>query len=65
MPLLTRPLVPLLERARQAQEESEVRRDHALSLAYRAAMLRDDAAALRAQAQQVRRRMRACRPPVA
>jgi hypothetical protein len=65
MPLLTRPPVLLLERARQAQDDAEILRDHALSLAYRAAVLREEAAALRAQSRQVARHARACRPPVA
>ena len=59
----------LAERLRDLQEEAEVRRDHALSLAYRASVLREDAAALRAQARQIRRHAELARdawlPPVA
>jgi hypothetical protein len=65
MPLLIRPPLPLLERARQASDDAEILRDHALSLAYRAAVLREEAAALRAQARQTVRHVRARRPPVA
>jgi hypothetical protein len=54
--LTTRPL-GLEERVIDAVEEAEIARDHALSLAYRAGVLRAEAAALVAQAEQVRRRV--------
>jgi hypothetical protein len=58
-----------VDRARTVQDDAEVLRDHALSLAYRASVLRSESAALIAQAQQLRRRVAegrmARRPPVA
>jgi hypothetical protein len=69
MSLLSRSSGALAERVRDLQEESEVLRDHALSLAYRASVLREDSAALRAQARQIRRHAERARdawlPPVA
>jgi hypothetical protein len=69
MSLLTRCPVARAERLRDLQEESEVLRDIALSLAYRASVLREEAAALRAQARQIRRHAQRTRdaslPPVA
>ena len=50
-----------LDRARAVQDDAEVLRDHALSLAYRASVLRAESAALIAQAEQVRRRIAAGR----
>jgi hypothetical protein len=50
---------PLDDRARWAREDAEVVRDSALSIAYRSAHLREEASALRAQAAQTRRRVRA------
>ena len=57
MALVTTHPLRLEERAIDAVEEAEVARDHALSLAYRAGVLRAEAAALVAQAEQVRRRL--------
>jgi hypothetical protein len=50
---------PLGDRARWAREDAEVVRDSALSIAYRSARLREEAQALRAEAAQIRRRVRA------
>jgi hypothetical protein len=49
---------PLADRARWVREDAEVVRDSALSIAYRSERLREETAALRAQAAQVRRRVR-------